>query len=219
MTENENALTLRRWLLALILVALTVVICYFWLDRPIVLFVHNHLPGNSRGLLEPATYIPNPLIIVGSIAFLVLGIRGLAVRTLSKMQTAILLCSVSVIIGETIKNELKFVFGRSWPESWHQNNPSFIRHGIYGFNWFHGGAAYQSFPSGHMTAICAAIAVLWIYYPRLRPIYLVTTLASLICLVGTNFHFLSDAAAGAFVGATIGLIVTTLFARLASNRS
>jgi membrane-associated phospholipid phosphatase len=166
-------------------------------------------------LLEPVTYFPNPLILIATITFLAFGIRGLAGRPLSKMQTAILLCSASLIIAETIKSELKFVFGRTWPETWRQNNPSFIHDGVYGFNWFHGGDAYQSFPSGHITAICAVASVLWIYYPRLRPIYLIVTLAVLVGLVGNNYHFLSDTIAGTFVGASTGLMVTMLFARRA----
>ena len=212
-------LALRGWLLALVLVTLAVVVSYYWLDRPIALFVHSQLPRNSRMLLEPATYIPNPLIWIATVTFLALGIRGLTGRQLSKMQTAILLCSFSLIIAETIKSELKFVFSRTWPETWRQNNPSFIHDGVYGFNWFHGGDAYQSFPSGHIAAIGAVASVLWIYYPRLRPIYLIVTLAVLISLVGTNFHFLSDTIAGTFVGSSTGLMVSILFARCASYRS
>ena len=212
-TENENMRALRGWLLALILCALAVVISYYWLDRPIALFVHSQFPRNIRVLLEPVTDIPNPLIWIATITFLAFGIRGLAGRPLSKMQTAILLCSASLIIAETIKSELKFVFGRTWPETWRQNNPSFIHDGVYGFNWFHGGDAYQSFPSGHITAICAVASVLWIYYPRRRPIYLIVTLAVLVGLVGNNYHFLSDTIAGTFVGASTGLMVTNLFAR------
>ena len=214
-TEIENMRALRGWLLALVLCALAVVISYYWLDRPIALFVHSQFPRNIRVLLEPVTYIPNPLIWVATITFLAFGIRGLAGRPLSKVQTAILLCSVSLIVAETIKGELKFVFGRTWPETWRQNNPSFIHDGIYGFNWFHGGDAYQSFPSGHITAICAVASVLWIYYSRLRPIYLMVTLAVLVGLVGNNYHFLSDTIAGTFVGASTGLMVTMLFARRA----
>ena len=219
MTENQNMLALRGWLLALILVTLTIVISYYWLDRPIAVFVHKLFPRDSRTLIEPVTYFPNPLISVATITFLGLGIRGLAGRRLSKMQAAILICSVSVVVAETIKSQLKFVFGRTWPETWLQNNPSFIHDGIYGFNLFHGGQAYQSFPSGHMTAICTLASVLWIYYPRLRPIYFVGTLAALFGLVGANFHFLSDTIAGAFVGASTGLMTATLFARRISYRS
>ena len=212
--KTGNFPGLRGWLLAFVLIALAIVISYSWIDRPIALFVHSYLPRNSQALAEPATHFPNPLIALASITFLALGIRGLAERPLSKMQTAIFLCSVSLLIAEAIKSQFKFVFGRTWPESWDQNNPSFIHDGIYGFHWFHGGAgAFQSFPSGHMAAICAVASVLWVYYPRLRPIYSIVTLAALVGLVGANFHFLSDTIAGAFVGASTGLMATKLFAR------
>jgi membrane-associated phospholipid phosphatase len=202
---------LRGWLLALVLVVPTIVVSFFWLDRPLALFVHSQLSHGGRTLSEPLTHIPDPLIWLAAVTFVALGLWNLAGRPLSKLQAAILACSDSLMVAETIKNELKFVFGRTWPETWHQNNPSFIHDGIYGFNWFHGGDAYQSFPSGHMTAICAVASVLWIYYPRFRVIYVTVALVVLIGLVGANFHFLSDTIAGAFVGSTIGLMSTQLF--------
>ncbi len=219
MLESQNMMGLRRWLLILVPVTLAVVVSFFWLDRPIALFVHNRLPHNAQTLVQPLTYIPNPLIWAAAIIFVALGIRGLAGRPLSKVHAVLLTCSLSLMVAETIKNELKFVFGRTWPESWYQNNPSFIQDGIYGFNWFHGGEGYRSFPSGHMTAICAVVAVLWVYYPRYRVIYAAAALAVFIGLVGGNFHFLSDAIAGAFVGASIGWFVTALIARSSAVRA
>jgi hypothetical protein len=72
--------------------------------------------------------------------------------------TAGALCSISLIVAETIKSQLKFACGRLWPETWVANNPSFIHDGAYGFNLFHGGAGYASFPSGHTAATCDVIA-------------------------------------------------------------
>jgi hypothetical protein len=74
MIENKNMVALRGWLLALVLVAFAVVISYFWPDRPIALFVHSLFSRNSRVLLEPVTYIPNPLIWVATITFLAMGV-------------------------------------------------------------------------------------------------------------------------------------------------
>ncbi len=111
---------------------------YFWLDRPLAMFLHDQRPHMFRIL----TQIPDPLIWATALTFFALGLLGLAGRPLSKMQTTLLVCSLSLLVAETIKNYLKFVFGRTWPETWYQNNPSFIRDGIYGFNWFHEGAAH-----------------------------------------------------------------------------
>jgi membrane-associated phospholipid phosphatase len=160
--------------------------------------------------VQPISRIPNPLISIAAITFVALGLRELAGRPPSKFYAAILVCSLSLMVAETIKSGLKFVFGRTWPNSFFQNNPSFIQDGYYGFNWFHGGQAYQSFPSGHMTAICAVASVLWAYYPRFRVVYVLVVLAALVGLVGANFHFLSDTIAGAFLGVSTGLMATKL---------
>jgi membrane-associated phospholipid phosphatase len=69
----------------------------------------------------------------------------------------------------------------------------------------HGGAAYQSFPSGHMAATCAVVSVLWIWYPRLRWLVTIAGIAVGVGLIGANYHFLSDVIAGAFIGISIGL--------------
>ena len=35
-----------------------------------------------------------------------------------------------------------------------------------------GGGAFNAFPSGHMATSCAVLAVLWLWYPRFRILYL-----------------------------------------------
>src|SRR5262249_10297578 len=101
-------------------------------------------------------------------------------------------------------------FGRTWPETWIQNNPSFIHSGAFGFNPFHGGPGFASFPSGHVAAVCAAITVLWWSYPNLRPIYAAFVAAVPGGLIVANFLFLSDIFAGSFVGVSVGYITTKI---------
>ena len=216
--QRYDMISLRQWLCALALTGLAIVISFYWFDRRIALFVHNQLPHGTPKVTEPLTYIPDPLIWIAAITFVVLGLVGLKDRSLSKMQSVLMVCSVSLIVAETIKSELKFVFGRTWPETLYQNNPSFISDGVYGFNWFHGGQAYASFPSGHMTAICAVVSVFWIYYPQFRSIYSIVALGVLVGLVGADFHFLSDCIAGSFLGASIGLMASNLPASLQQSR-
>ena len=74
------------------------------------------------------------------------------------------------------------LFGRTWPATWTNNNPSLLRDRVYGFNCFHSGHGYSSFPSGQTAAV----------------------LAVGIVLTGANFHFLSDVIAGGFVGISSG---------------
>jgi membrane-associated phospholipid phosphatase len=165
------------------------------------------------------TRIPDPLVPLAALVVIVVGLRTLIVARLLKYEIAAVLCSVSVIVGETIKSELKYIFGRTWPETWIDNNPSFIHDGAYGFHFMHGGLGYRSFPSGHMTATWALIAVLWVHYPQLKPLYLIAGLTVGLTLVATNFHFLSDVIAGAFVGVSTGWMITAIWsASAAVNR-
>jgi membrane-associated phospholipid phosphatase len=140
------------------------------------------------------------------IAFIVLGLRALLERCLTQIETLALRCALSLASASAIKNQLKIVFGRTWPETWVCNNPSLIRDGVYGFNPLQTGAAFESFPSGHTSAIVAVTSVLWICYPRLRLLYALLIVAVVVGLIGANIHFLSDCIAGAFLGASTGWI-------------
>ena len=136
-----------------------------------------HAHSAQRETFARLTYLPDLLIPLAATAFVAFGHWALAGRLLSKIVTAGVLCSISLIVAETIKSQLKFAFGRLWPDTWVQNNPSFIHDGVYGFNLFHGGPGYASFPSGHTSATCAVILVVWIMYPKLRPLYALAVLA------------------------------------------
>ncbi len=157
------------------------------------------------------THIPDPFMPAAVIIFVALGLCTLSGRPLTKMGATALLCSISVVVGEAIKNQLKFMFGRTWPDTWIQNNPSFIHDGIYGFNPFHGGPGYMSFPSGHLTLTCSIVSVLWVAYPKLRALYALVVAAVAVGLIGANYHFLSDIIAGGFVGTSTGWMVTKLW--------
>jgi membrane-associated phospholipid phosphatase len=204
---------LQRWLLALALTTVIVIIGYYWLDRPIAFWVHAHLGGSGRRVLEPVTHIPDSLVPAAVTAFFGLGSRALSGRPLSWLAYVVVACSVSVTMAQATKNLLKYVFGRTWPETRTHDNPSLIHDGAYGFNWFHGGPGYGSFPSGHMAATCAVISVLWICYPRMKPLCVLAAFAVAAALIGANFHFFSDVIAGRFVGVSTGWITTVFFDR------
>jgi membrane-associated phospholipid phosphatase len=180
--------------------------------------MHDYSARPHYGWFEMLTRIPDPLVLFAIVVLAVLGLKALARRPLSHWQIASILCSLSVVAAEGIKDQLKFVFGRTWPEAWAPRDPAFIETGAYGFHWLHGGAAYQSFPSGHMGATCAVISVLWILYPQWRLFWALCPLAMAIALIGGNYHFLSDVIAGAFVGCSTGWMATTTWKAWLSRR-
>jgi membrane-associated phospholipid phosphatase len=192
----------RDWSLGLLGTVAAVIVCYLWLDRPIAQLAHEELAPFH--LFERLTLIPEALTPLAVVAFLGLGLRGLNGQALTRFQTVLLVSGISLAVAVVIKDQLKFAFGRTWPETWMRNHPSFIHDGVFGFFPLHGGAAYSSFPSGHTTAICTVMTVLWLCYPRFRPIYALSMVAVAISLVGANFHFLSDVIAGGFLGVSVG---------------
>jgi membrane-associated phospholipid phosphatase len=211
--------TWNLWLRYLLFTSLTVLIAYLWLDRPISLFVHDTFHHRSHEISVALTQLPDPLIGIANIIFVVIGLLALFGRALSKHERAAFISSMSVIFAASIKNQLKFLLGRTWPETWIKNNPSFIHDRVYGFNFMHGGAGYESFPSGHMAVTCAVISVLWIYYPQLRWAYVIVGLAVALGLIGADFHFLSDVIAGSFIGiSTAWMSMAILSATNTNNR-
>jgi membrane-associated phospholipid phosphatase len=201
--------SLQRWFLSLAGTAVAASASILWLDRPIALIAREHVA--HRETFASLTYVPDLLIPVAVIVFIGMGLYAFTGRPLARWQTAAVNCSISVIIAEMTKSELKYVFGRTWPDTWVGNNPSFLRDGSYGFNFFHGGAGYASFPSGHTAVTCAIASVLWIYYPRLRPLWALGVLAVAAGLLGANYHFLGDIIAGGFVGTSTGWMTVTLW--------
>jgi membrane-associated phospholipid phosphatase len=193
---------LKKWLLLLAVTAPCLVISYEFLDRPIAFHVHEHV--RHYPIFARATELPELVAPVGAFVLLWLGIRALLARPLSSLQTVILLCSLSLVVTDALKRELKAAFGRTWPETWVRDNPSLIRDGAYGFHPFHGGPAFAAFPSGHTAAVCSVVAVLWLLYPRWRWLYAALVLVVAGGLVAADYHFLSDVIAGAFIGISIG---------------
>jgi membrane-associated phospholipid phosphatase len=202
-------IALRKWIFSLAGTALACVVGYQFLDRPIALAFYRTVTHPDP--FAKLTHLPDPIVPLAVLTFIGLGLWNLSGRVLSRIQNCALLCSISLIVAETTKAQLKFVFGRAWPDTWIHNNPSFLRDGVYGFNFFNGGAEFSSFPSGHTAVTYAVISVLWIYYPVARALYVVAGLVVAMGLIGANYHFLSDVIAGAFIGVSSGWMVTSLW--------
>lgn len=220
MTSAKAIRLLYLWCAALVaaVIVIVIAICYQWLDRPIALAMHRAVVSHDYRWWAMLTRIPNPLIPLAAIVFVVLSIRLLRRRALGGIEVVAFVAAVATIVTEVCKEQLKFLFGRSWPESWAGTNPSFIRDGIYGFHPLHGGN-YNAFPSGHTATACAVLTVLWLNYPKAWPLWLAAGVAVAGGLVVLNYHFLSDVIAGAFLGVSIGLLVSAIWGVQFLNRA
>jgi membrane-associated phospholipid phosphatase len=212
-TESSQSVELtgiRKWAVVLSICALCITVSYYWIDRPVAYLVHNELRG-YRGIFDVAARLPKligPLVIACT---LVLAVRAVTRRPLTEIQTAIVLSALSLAFSDVLENWLKFAFGRTWPETWVQDNPSLIRDGVHNFNPFHGGPGFASFPSGHMVAICAIMSVFWVMWARFRPIYAICIGTVFIGQLGANYHFVSDLVAGGFLGISVGWAIIALW--------
>ena len=69
------------------------------------------------------------------------------------------------------------------------------------------GWSYFSFPSGHTAIIVAVGTMIWLVFPKWRPLSLLLITLEVMGLVGMNFHFVGDVIGGAFIGWLVALFV------------
>jgi membrane-associated phospholipid phosphatase len=179
-----------------------VVICYFWIDRPVAFFVHRHELDQFR-VFKWLTY-PPPLVQTWSPLVLTALVIRWAWAPFARWQKVLLVASLSLIVADQFRSSLGDVCGRYWPETWFDNNPSLIGSGTYGFHPFVHGDDIGSFPSGHAARILGFAAVWWIAMPRTRALWIVIGLPMLVSLVAMDYHFVGDVIAGSFLGGIVG---------------
>jgi len=192
---------------AALLCALLVTLCYFFVDRPVAWFVHDHVPHSA--LLIWPTLLPPILVRLAPLAVIV-AFAWWACQPQRRGPMVLLAFSLSLIVAEAIKDQLKWCVGRYWPETWVNNNPSLIQDGAYGFHPFHKGVAFESFPSGHTLVVFSLASIAWLLWPRWRWLWSLAALAVVVGLLGMNYHFVGDIVAGAFLGSITGSCTTRM---------
>jgi membrane-associated phospholipid phosphatase len=193
---------LSKTLIALTLGAALIIVCYFFIDRPVAAWVHQDNFPRER-VFAWLTYPPPILQAWAPVALVALMIRR-AWGRLHRWERTCLAACVALVLADQFKETLAYMFGRYWPDTWIDNNPSFIRSGAYGFHPFHAGTAFGSFPSGHTARTLALASVVWIAYPRWQVVCILASAAVAVSLVGMDYHFAGDVIAGGLVGGIVG---------------
>ena len=209
MQESEYRRLLRGTLIITAVCIVAVLICYFWIDRPVAFFVyHHHI--NKIHVFRWFTY-PPPEVQNWSALMLTILVLRRAWGPFLRWQKVLLVACVSLIVADDFRISLGDVFGRYWPETWTHDNPSLIGTGTYGFHPFQRGDDIGSFPSGHAARIFGFATVWMIAMPTSRVAATVICAPMLVSLVAMNYHFVSDVIAGSVLGA----LVATYAAHLA----
>ena len=169
-------------------------------DRPLSTYSHDVIRRPAWSTIVTGLMGPKNVLVLALIGLLVVGVVYIRKRVLSQAWRTVLTVSIAIVFATAAVIALKFAFGRLWPETWIEHNPSWISNHQFGFRPFHGGAGYESFPSGHTARVTAPFAVLWQRLPRYRPLWAAFPLLMIAGLMAADFHFLSDCIAGVYVG-------------------
>lgn len=186
----------------------TAAICYLWVDRPVAFYVHDHAVSQYR-VFKWLTF-PPPWMETWSPLILALAMLRRAWGPLGRCQWALVVACLSLMVADEFRESLGAMCGRYWPETWHDDNPSLIGTGAYGFRWFALGDDTGSFPSGHAARILGFASVFWIAIPRSRAVCIVVCLPMLLSLVAMDYHFVSDVIAGSVLGGIVGMYAARL---------
>ena len=207
----EYRTLLLRTLISAAFCVVGVVICYFWVDRPVAFFVyHHHI--NSIQIFRWLTYPPPEVQNWSALVLTILIVRR-AWGSFLRWQKTLFVACLSLIVADDFRISLGDVFGRYWPETWTHDNSSLIGTGTYGFHPFQRGDDIGSFPSGHATRILAFASVWLIAMPGSRTVQVVVIVFSasmLVSLVAMNYHFVSDVIAGGVLGGIVAMYAAHL---------
>ena len=195
----------RSWLLALVATVIVTIGCVAWVDRPVADFVEQHLRHTTFWTVLTIALLPISLVVFAALLFLLgCGAWMLSGRQLARWTRVPLLGSWATMWAIAAEIICKRILGRGWPD------PTYTQEHLYGFHWLHGTPHWDSLPSGTAAISCAILAVLWTQTPRWRAGGFVIVALLNLAVIVTNYHWVSDVIAGAFLGFSIGCMTVRL---------
>jgi membrane-associated phospholipid phosphatase len=195
-----------------IITLIAVLVSIRFLDRGIAVRVMRFLQS-IRSLHNATAEIPDilpHLVSAGTVLMWFLYFY-LSKKKISDIKIKFLrLAATALPVAYLVKTFLQYGFGRTSARLW------LTTHEPLKFTFFRE-FGFGCFPSGHMTAFTAFGTAVWLFYPRYRR-HVGIMLALLAgALITTDYHFLSDVIAGAYLGVLITCIIKYLLDR--STRS
>ncbi|MGL1862758.1 MAG: phosphatase PAP2 family protein [Pseudodesulfovibrio sp.] len=191
--------TLTRTLIGLTVTAMTIGVCYSFLDRPLAEAAHTlkdtawHTTAKQLSLAA-SSHFTQMLLVTGFLYAALDAINNGINRRVKNIFYLCICVSTAMVIGDVLKDLL----GRARP-------PLFFEKGIYGFFPFTGGHLYSSFPSGHTIRAFSSMVALGFIMPRLRYPALACAILIGIARVFALKHYPSDVLFGAFIGTTAAI--------------
>jgi membrane-associated phospholipid phosphatase len=188
------------FLVSLSAVSLTL-ICYYFFDKPIAFWFHEHEPIPHH-ILQLFFHIPKVFDVAAALGVFTVHIFSWIIGRVPAFLNNLTLTSITLVITDFWTEWSKFLFGRYWPTTWTiDNNPSLIHTNDYGFHFLASKTeAFQAFPSSHASLTIASVTFLALRYPILRVPAIIISVMVPLSLVALNHNFLGDTIAGAGLG-------------------
>lgn len=169
------------------------VICYFYVDIPTAVYIHNHLMNSNIQKISTTysnLFSPKHWDIFLILLLVVILFFRKSFPEFSKKSLFVFLSLLIAIITGSI---LKVLLGRYRPELYFSQS-------LYGFHFFSLQDSHHSTPSGHALAVCAVMFAGIKLFPRWTLLFLLIILGIFVARVFTLQHYVSDVFFGAYIG-------------------
>ena len=212
LNKDHSRLLMGRVWASLLLVLLLCLVCIVYVDRPVLLLVHNQLPAQCQILFNRITRLGEGYIWLSASGVAAAG--GSLLQRLGKTSELRqsgdsitkkgLFIFLSIIFSGLLLNIIKTMIGRLRPRF-------FLADSTYGFQPFNFDFGMNSFPSGHSQTIWALMTALSLLYPRFTIPFVsfATIVAASRVLVAA--HYVSDVLMGSYLGTILTLYLYTRF--------
>lgn len=177
-----------------------------WVDLPLALWMHAQTPKGSWPYLIAVNisgFGRGHFYIVPSLICAYVWWRR---RNLVRMRASLLITGTWAVSGLS-GLFFKHLFGRSRPSQYFAVQE-------YGFNWLQSDRPHTSFPSGHTTDVFAIATLLWLMFPKWRPVWMVWALLMALSRLVSQNHYLTDTIAAAALGITVAVCMRRGFIRI-----
>lgn len=181
---------------------------YFFLDKPVALFMENYRNDTLNIFFEGITLLGKGSYWLITIFFA--GIFAYFVKNKS-LQFRCLHIITSLISAGLICDLFKFLLGRARPNAlFHED--------FYGFYFLQKEYLFNSFPSGHATTIAAVMMSLALFKPKYSWLFASIAFAVVLSRLVLTAHYISDITIGMYLGSVVAVLTEQVLVKFI-NRS
>lgn len=193
--------------------ALFAVFSYGTLDRPVARLFKSTLSGNWEGFFKIVTHLglggywiaPGVVVLLFCLWRRRRAIAPAEQDNWRHASLSALYFVLTTVVTGVLTDVIKPLVGRLRPRE-------LFEQGLYGFHPLTTDWATNSFPSGHSQAIFSAMTALAVILPRYNLMWFALAVLVATSRVVTSVHYLSDVAAGIYIGVAGAVLFRRAFA-------